>query len=172
MSTLFVSERLVDESGIDTFACGRPQLEVWLREHALPAQKQGTARTTVWREQSTHRVVAYYSIAPTQIARADLSGRLAGGHAVVPGFILARLALDRTLQGQGLGGQLLFDALETICAASDLVGGRVIVVDPIDRAARDFYLHFDFVPIERSERERLYMLVKDARTSLGLAPNL
>lgn len=169
MTSLFVSQPLDDDSGLDSFACGRPQLEVWLREHAVLAQKQGTARTTVWREQSTHRVVAYYSIAPTQIARADLSGRLAGGHAVVPGFILARLALDRALHRQGLGGQLLVDALETICAASDLVGGRVVVVDPIDAAAREFYLHFDFTPIKRSERERLFMLIKDARASLGLA---
>lgn len=168
MSSMFVSQPLTDDGGTDAFACGRPELEVWLREHAVLAQKQGTARTTVWREQSTHRVVAYYSIAPTQIARADLSGRLAGGHAVVPGFILARLALDLTLHGQGLGGQLLVDALETICAASDLVGGRVVVVDPLDAAARNFYLHFDFTPVQRNERERLYILVKDVRASLGL----
>lgn len=168
MSVEFVSEALTPGHSTDGFDCGVPELNSWLWDQALLAQKHGTARTTVWTSVDGGRVVAYYSTAPTQVARADLTNRLAGGHTVVPGFILARLALDQSLQGTGYGGELLVDALETICSASDLAGGRVIVVDPIDTNARDFYLHFNFLPIERNQRERLYMLVKDARESVGL----
>lgn len=169
MTVEFISESLTPFHNTDEFDCGVPVLNSWLWDQALVAQKHGTARTTVWKGVEGGRVVAYYSVAPTQIARADLTNPLVGGHSIVPGFILARLALDRSLHGQGYGSELLVDALETICSASDLAGGRVIVVDPIDANARDFYLHLEFTPIERNQRERLYMLVKDARESIGLA---
>lgn len=35
---------------------------------------------------------------------------LTGGYGVIPAYLLARLALDQRLQGQGLRGELLVDA--------------------------------------------------------------
>jgi len=46
--------------------------------------------------------------------------------------LFARLALSRHLIGGGLGGQLLLDALETVAAAANLAGGRLVVVDAIN----------------------------------------
>lgn len=52
--------------------------------------------------------------------------------------IPGRLALDRGLEGRGLGAQLLADALARIIAASRSVNVRVVVVDAIDQEAAGF----------------------------------
>ena len=97
--------------------------------------------------------MAYHAIAPTQVARIDLPSRsLSAGYSRIPGYLIGRLALDHTLQGQGLGTQLLLDALERIVEAADRAGGRVIVVDAIDEAAHRFYRHHGFRGIEESNR--------------------
>jgi len=70
--------------------------------------------------------------------------RVAKGLANHPiGIVLvARLAVDRTLQGRGLGKALLFDALTRIADAAEIVSVRPVLVHAIDEAARRFYEHF------------------------------
>jgi len=73
-------------------------------------------------------------------------------------------ALDGSLHGQGLGTQLLLDAVERIVEAADRAGGRVIVVDAIDAEAHRFYGHHGFRAIEHSNR--LVMKLSTARAIL------
>jgi predicted GNAT family N-acyltransferase len=134
------------------FDCGVVALNHWLATMARRSDEQGVARTHVWTLGDQTRVVAYYSVAPTQLARSELPRSAGGGHSVIPGFLLARLALDRSLQGCGLGRQLLVDALETIAQAASLSGGRVVVADPIDQRAAAFYAAHDFVPTGAGDR--------------------
>jgi GNAT superfamily N-acetyltransferase len=47
----------------------------------------------------------------------------------IPALLLAKLALDQRLQGQGLGAELLAHALTTIVTAARSAGGRIVVVD-------------------------------------------
>jgi len=55
----------------------------------------------------------------------------------VPGFRLARLAVDRSVQGRSLGGQLLLSAGGRCLRAAAEVGGVVLVIDAkSDRVAR------------------------------------
>lgn len=96
---------------------------------------------------------AYHAIAPTQLGRIDLPSRsLSAGYTRIPGYLIGRLALDRTLHGQGLGTQLLLDAPERIVKAAERAAGRVIVVDAIDDAAHRFYRHHGFQAIAHSSR--------------------
>lgn len=62
----------------------------------------------------------------------------------IPTILLAKLALDSTVHGQGLGADLLVHALDTVLAAARRAGGRVVLVDAIDESARAFYEHHDF----------------------------
>ncbi len=57
---------------------------------------------------------------------------------------LARLAIDLSQQGQGLGTDLLIDALRRIQRIADEVGFRAVTVDALDDRARQFYLRFGF----------------------------
>jgi GNAT superfamily N-acetyltransferase len=153
---------------LTAFASGVDSLDIWLRDHALRAQRADTARTFVWTGPEDGRVVAYYSISASQLVRAEISGSLAGGYSVVPTFLLARLALDRSLHGQGLGSELLVDALETLVRAADRAAARLVVVDAIDDRAAAFYRRHDFVPLKDNPR-RLVMKVATARKALGVS---
>ncbi|MDR1237126.1 MAG: hypothetical protein LBK28_02680, partial [Propionibacteriaceae bacterium] len=113
---------------------------------ALRADLQDITRTYVWTALGETQVVGYYSISPTQVAAADLPRKVGGGHSLIPGFLLGRLALDVSIQHLGLGRQLLVDALETLAGAALLSGGRVVVVDPIDASASKFYQRHHFLP--------------------------
>jgi GNAT superfamily N-acetyltransferase len=165
--TEWCSQRLAEEHDAMDFRCGNDQLDAWLKMHALRAQQADTARTYVWTPRHSRRIVAYYSVAPTQILREEVTSSQAGGFSVVPAYLLARLALDRTLHGQGLGSELLVDALETIVKAARTGGGRLIVVDVIDDSAAAFYRRHDFQSIKGNAR-RLVMKTATARQALGL----
>jgi predicted GNAT family N-acyltransferase len=86
---------------------------------------------------------------------------------VIPGFLLARLALSDHLHGRGHGGELLVGALDTTLTAIRIGGGRLVVVDAIDQRAHDFYLHFGFRPIPANV-SRLVMKASTAAASLSV----
>ena len=95
--------------------------------------------------------------------------RIAKGlaHHPIGVVLLARLAVDQSQQGKGLGKALLFDALSRIEEAADIVGVRAVLVHAIDDAARRFYLHFEFEepPVDPFQ---LLLLLKDFRRSDSL----
>lgn len=119
----------------------------------------------MWTARVDPVVVAYYAVAPTRLARVDLPSRsLSAGYSQVPGYLIARLALDQSLHGRSLGSQLLLDALERIVGAAERAGGRLIAVDAVDEAAHAFYRRHDFQALEGSRR--LVMKVSTARSAL------
>ena len=149
----WVSRPFTENHDVSHFGSGNQSLDRWLQRDALRAHRAGIARATVWTAPDDRTVVAYHAIAPTRIARIDLPSRsLSGGYSEIPSYLIGRLALDQSLHGQGLGTQLLLDALERIVDASDRAGGRMIIVDAIDDAALNFYAHHGFHPVEQSNR--------------------
>lgn len=164
--TTWASGRLDERSDLSRFDCGVPSLNQWLSNRALEAQARGTAATYVWTALASGVVVAYYAIAPYQVRREQLSSTMAGGVTVIPAYLLARLAIDVTLHGQGLGAELLHDAMDRIVTAADTAAGRLIVVDAIDETAAAFYRHHDFQPV-RGNPHRLVLKLSTVRKVLG-----
>ena len=80
----------------------------------------------------------------------------------VPIILLARLAVDRSEKGKGLGSGLLRDALLRVISAAEIVGGRALLVHAKDEKAKAFYEHFGFdsSPIDPFH---LFLLMKDIR---------
>jgi hypothetical protein len=164
----YLSQVLRDGHHLDAFTCGKEPLDDWLKTQARRAQGAGTARTYVWTRRGSVDVLAYFSIAPTQVVRAEVPRPLTGGYTVIPAYLLARLSLDNTLHRQGLGGQLLLDALARVVDAATVGGGRLIVVDAIDDPAAAFYRRHDSIPVTGTNR--LYLKVATAETILDKAP--
>jgi GNAT superfamily N-acetyltransferase len=164
----FLSEALSDDHDLDPFESDRAELDRWLKQEARRAHRTGTARVTVWTDESTGVVVGYYAITPTQVAPDGLSRKArAGLSGPIPGYLIAKLALSRHLMGGGLGGQLLLDALETVAAAANVAGGRLVVVDAIDERAHGFYEHYGFTPIAGGVR--LFARIDAVRASIAHA---
>ncbi|MCL1900218.1 MAG: GNAT family N-acetyltransferase [Promicromonosporaceae bacterium] len=172
--TRFHSSLLGADHRIAEFDCGNEALNGWLRDSAGRAHAAGVSRVTVWNEiGAPGAVAAYYSLSPTQLAsREGLSRSVSGGFTVVPAWLLGRLAVDRRYQHQGVGRQVLIDAIETVVSLADKAGGRLIVVDPIDQAAARWYETFGFAPFGTDEAERparRYLRIDRAVASLRQA---
>lgn len=133
---------------ISGFTSGEPELDTWLRHHALTAARARVARTFVWADGDGTRVVAYYALSAHAVAREQAPTRIGRGVPdPVPAALIAKLALDRALRGRRLGDVLLADALERIIAAGNEGPAiRAIVVDTATAAGRGLYTRFGFVP--------------------------
>jgi GNAT superfamily N-acetyltransferase len=156
------------EAGHDVtaFDCGATALNEYLRKYVLINQQNQSARTYV--ACRAGQVVAYYTLAAGSVRREEAPDRIVKGLArhPVPLILLARLAVDRTEQGHGLGRGLLKDALLRASQAADLIGCRAVLVHAKDDAAKAFYEKFGFEasPIDHLH---LYLLMKDIKASMG-----
>lgn len=164
---MFVSEALDERHDLDAFDSGAPDLDDWLKRSARRSDAKRQGRTYVWHGGDLV-AVAYFTLAPHVIQRIELPGRLSRGDLhQVPALLLARLAVDRHLQGQGLGAELLIDAMSRAVAASGPVGGRYVVVDARDEVAGHFYEHHGFQRCHTEQARRYARKVSDIALSLG-----
>lgn len=155
----FVCEVLADHHDSSSFDSTHPALDDWLRRAARDSDGRNLTRTYVW-NCGDGVVVAYYVLMPYFIERETLTRNQARGLPDrIPGYLIARLALDRTLHGQRLGSQLLASALTRAALGARELGGRYVVVDAIDDAAASFYRHHGFEPIE-GRPDRLILATK------------
>lgn len=147
----------------DGFDSGVASLDDWLRRTAPVAAAAGTSAT--WVLCRGDRVVGYYALAMGTVDRRAAPSRLGRGQPdPIPALLLARLALDRSEQGSGLGADLLQDALIRAVAGARQYGARAVIVDAIDESATAFYRHHGFVPLGSNW---LYRRVADIERSLG-----
>lgn len=140
-------------------------LDRWLIEHARHAQSMRTAQTFVWHT-GDDTAVAYFSLAAHLVVRDELPAKLGrGSPSSIPSVVLARLALDQSLHGSGLGGELIWDALSRARGAADTVAARLVVVDAVDDSAAAFYRHHGFTPVPGNPN-RLIQKMSDIATAL------
>jgi GNAT superfamily N-acetyltransferase len=123
-----------------SFDCGDPALNHFLQRYARQSHDSGAAKTFLAIDNADNKnILGFYSLAPGALAFADTPETLRRGLARhdVPGFRLARIAIDLRWQGQGAGGQLLAAAARRCLRAAVEVGGVVLIIDAKnDRAAR------------------------------------
>jgi GNAT superfamily N-acetyltransferase len=149
------------------FDCGVESLSAWLPKHARAAAAAGSARTYAIEDGEQGRVVGYHALCAASVSRREASPRAGKGmpRHPIPAVLLARLAVDRSVQGRGLGAFLLRDAMARTLAAAAELGIRVMLVHALDESARDFYLHHGFES-SRTDPMNLQLLIKDIEASL------
>jgi GNAT superfamily N-acetyltransferase len=134
----------------DAFDCGEEALNDFLRRHARKSHELGGAKTFLAMDDADGKtILGFYSLAPASVDYAltpEIIRRRLARHDV-PGFRLARLAVDRKLQGQGLGGQLLLAAGRRCLLASAEVGGVVLVIDAKNERVAEWYVSYGAVPL-------------------------
>ena len=160
-------EPLGPDHSLGDFDCGVGSLDTWLREHARGAAAAGSARTYVLEDAEQGRVVGYHALCAASVSQREASARAQRGmprHSI-PAVLLARLAVDRSVQEHGLGAFLLRDAMVRSLAVAAQVGVRVMLVHALDDGAREFYLHHGFEP-SRTDPLNLQLIAKDMQASL------
>jgi GNAT superfamily N-acetyltransferase len=85
----------------------------------------------------------------------------------IPVVVLARLAVDRSQQGHGIGRAMFRDAAQRVAQAADAIGIRGIVVHAISDEARRFYIALGFDPCP-AEAMTLLVTLRDLRAT-GIA---
>jgi GNAT superfamily N-acetyltransferase len=161
-------ERLGDHHEVGNFSCGVKDLDDWLSVHALDNQRRDLSRTFLLLDDADH-VAGYYALTMGGVRKESLPTRYGRG---LPKFdigmvLLARFAIAEERQGQGLGRDLLIEAIERAADAGTHVAARFIAVDPIDEAARAFYSKFGFRLVEGDVEGRMYLRIDEALAALG-----
>ena len=133
-----------------SFDCGDEALNEYLRRYARKSHERGGAKTFLAIDDSANQtILGFYSLSPASIdyARTPEIVRRGLARHDVPGFRLARLAVDRTMQGQRLGGQLLLAAGRRCLLAAAEVGGVVLVIDAKNERVARWYASYGAVPL-------------------------
>jgi predicted N-acetyltransferase YhbS len=152
---------------VNGFDCGVGSLDLWIARHARAAAGAGSAKTYVVTDAEQDRVVGYHALTVASIDPADATSRARRGVArhQMPAVLLARLAVDVSVQRKGIGALLLRDAMIRTVAVSEEAGVRLMLVHALSDSARGFYLRFGF-ETSPTDAMNLQMIVKDIRASL------
>ena len=166
MSEHGVIEKLRREHVLDDFDCGKEELNRFLKRQAWNNQQAHSAQTYVLARDLV--VLGYYCLAAGSITYEEATERVRKGLArhPIPIILLARLAVDVSLQGKGIGPALLKDALLRTASAADTIGARALLVHAKDDDAKAFYEHFNFEP-SPSDPYHLLLVMKDLLRVIG-----
>ena len=128
------------------FASASAPLDEWLRQTAHQHQRRGISKTFVAvADEEPARILGYYALTACEIRSDEMPENLARKlPRKVPGIRLGRLAVDCTVQGQGLGEHLLMDAIERSRRVLEHVGVHALFVDAKDERAAAFYRKYGF----------------------------
>ena len=143
------------------FDCGEPTLNKYLLEKASQDIHNDYIKLYVATEESENAVLGYYTLSSSSLPLQDipepLRKKLPKYHSV-PAVLLGRLAVDKKVQGKGLGSELMGDAI--IRSINSSIAWTVMVVDAKDDNAVKFYKHFLFTPL-MDDPKHLYVRKTD-----------
>jgi GNAT superfamily N-acetyltransferase len=116
-------------------------------------QALGAARTFVVCKKGTKKVAGFYSLATGSVNHTEATGSLRRNMPdPIPVIILARLAVDVSLHGKGVGADLLHDAVLRCYRVAENIGVRAIMVHALTEEAKGFYAHHGFKASQTHER--------------------
>jgi GNAT superfamily N-acetyltransferase len=132
-------EKRHDRAGFD---CGDADLNDFLQRHARKSHQKGGAKTFLAIDDADNTtVLGFYSLSPASVAYERTPEVVKRGLAryEVPVFRLGRLAVDKSAQGQGLGGQLLLAAGRRCLYVSAEAGGVALLIDAKNERVAKWY---------------------------------
>lgn len=134
----------------DAFDCGEDALNEFLRRYARKSHEFGGSKTFLAiKDDDPEMVLGFYSLCPASVEYAKTPEIVRRGLARydVPAFRLARLAVDRSAQGQGLGGQLLLSAGRRCLLVSAEIGGVALLIDAKNEKVASWYASYGAIPL-------------------------
>ena len=136
---------------VEGFCSGSSLIDGWVAKRARTAHRAGTA--VVYATFCHEYLAGFYTLSAQSITRDTASGWIARNSSdQIPVILLGMLGVDKQWQGQGLGHDLLVDAIHRAELVAEQIGARALVVDPLDSSARAFYERHGFRPIPGSAR--------------------
>jgi len=144
MGEITPPEPITTAHNVESFACGVPVLDEWLKRRALKNESSGASRTFV--VCSDDQVIGYYALATGSVGHRDTPGKVRRNMPdPVPVIVLGRLAIDEQWQHAGLGRSLLRDAILRALSVSQQAGVKALLVHTLSEDAKQFYLRNGFL---------------------------
>jgi GNAT superfamily N-acetyltransferase len=166
-------EKLTAFHQVRDFKCGKNSLDLFIRKYALLNQRADSSQTYVVHLNQV--VMGYYSLVFSSVKQEDSPAAIQESMPAnypVPVMLFARFAVDKTMQGRGIGTALLKDAFLRTVGASEIGGLAAILVDAIDDKMVEFYRNYGFEDCPAGER-KLMIAMKDVRAHLvDIAPGV
>lgn len=138
----------------DKFDCGYPVLNDYFKKYARQNHNKGIAKTFVAIPTSGGlKVDGYYTVNSSIIEYESLPDSYQSKMPAypIPAVLIGKLAVDNTVKGQGLGRELLVNALIRAVNAAQEIGIFAVRVDALDFQAKEFYLKHEFIPFQDKE---------------------
>ena len=149
----------------ESFDSGNQILDDWLKRYSSQNERRGFSRTYV--AVIDNVVAGYVSLATGDMDRDSVPLNIAkGAPRDVPVVVIGRLAVDRSAQGRGLGGELLAFALQRALDVAQEVGVRAVVISAISERARDFYLSLAEFEWVAEQPLTLWVTIEEIKRSL------
>ncbi len=151
------------------FHCGNAALDEFIRALATQYERRRLGKTFVAaRADEPNTVVGYYTLAASAVAFGHMPEDVAKKlrKHPVPVILLARLAVDQSVQRQGLGAALLADALRRSLELSRSLGVFAVEVLAIDEKATAFYARFGFTPLLDDPRH-MYLPIRTIEEAIA-----
>jgi GNAT superfamily N-acetyltransferase len=164
-------EKRHDRVGFD---CGDTELKDFLQRHARKSHEKGGAKTFLAIDDAgDHKILGFYSLSPASIAYERTPKLVKRGLArhEVPVFRLGRLAVDKSVQAQGLGGQLLLAAGRRCLYVAAEVGGVALLIDAKNERVAQWYASYGAEPL-LDARLSLLLPLKTIHSALAAADKL
>lgn len=136
-----------------SFDCGNEALNRYLREQARQDVEKRVAAPFVLTQPGNPAVLGFYTLSASIISVEELPPELMKRlprYGQLPVTLLGRLAVDRTVGGQGVGEFLLVDALHRSLEGAQQIAAMAVIVDAKDERAESFYRHFGFLPFQQT----------------------
>ena len=132
-------DKSFDKSNFD---CGYVQLNDYLKKYATQNFKKGYSVTFVATQPESKVIKGYYSVSASSIEFVNLPDSLKKGlpRYPAPVMLIGQLAVDKSVQGEGLGQVLLMHALKRAIRVSSEMAIFAVRVDAIDEDSKRFYL--------------------------------
>lgn len=144
ISSFLAPEPLSANHILDSFECGEPSLDEWLKRRALANHLSGASRTFVI-SNPERQVFGYYALAAGAVSHKEAtSGVRCNMSDPVPVIVLARLAIDIRAQGKKLGASILQDAVLRVLNIAENAGVRALLVHALHQQAKQFYEYYGF----------------------------
>ena len=157
-----------DRAGFD---CGVFRLNNYLKLSARKQQQDDMSRVYVVVEDGSTRILGYHAINLGMMDVTELKRRPRGApkHGEIPVLFLGQVAVDKAIQGRGLGGILMHHVFEKAANIADIAGCHAIILDVIMddgeeafERRKEWYESFGFTAFA-SDRARMFMVMKQVR---------
>lgn len=153
------------QHSVKQFDCGKKDMNQFLSRFSHKHAKLGLSRTmvltlneSVKKQQDYKQVIAYYTIAASNVVKQSIPTNQSLPHYQIPIALLARLAVDAKFQGNHLGEKMLIYALRHVVRLCDRgLPAYGLVLDVLDTDALKFHQRFNFFHEFSDDPMRLFV---------------